>query len=67
MQAALAGVNAAVVGLLLAAFYQPVWLSAVFNAKDFSLALITFIALMFWKCPPWLAVISCGGMGWLIS
>lgn len=66
MQAALAGVNAAVVGLLLAALYNPVWTSAIFSAKDFAVALITLIALMFWKCPPWLAVIACGVAGGLM-
>ena len=66
-QAALAGVNAAVVGLLLAALYQPVWSSAIFKPQDFGLALIAFIALMFWKWPPWL-VVSCSGLaGWLLS
>lgn len=50
-QAALAGVNAAVVGLLLAALYQPVWTSAIFSARDFGLALIALVALMVWKLP----------------
>lgn len=64
-QAALAGINAAVVGLLLAALYQPVWTSAIFRAQDFALALIALLALMFWKLPPWLVVASgamAGGM-----
>lgn len=51
-QAALAGVNAAVVGLLLAALYQPVWTNAIFTAQDFGLALIALVALMFCKLPP---------------
>jgi chromate transporter len=54
---ALLGVNAAVVGLLLAAFYQPVWTSSILSAKDFSLALIAFILLMFWKLPSWTVVL----------
>ncbi|OIN48357.1 chromate efflux transporter [Pseudomonas costantinii] len=66
-QAALAGVNAAVVGLLLAALYQPVWTSAIFTAYDFALALIALAALMFWKLPPWLVVVGSGGLGWLLS
>lgn len=66
-QAALAGVNAAVVGLLLAALYQPVWTSAVRAPKDFGLALIAFVALMFWKLPPWLVVLCSGVAGWLLS
>ncbi|MHC8367346.1 chromate efflux transporter [Pseudomonas sp. ZT5P21] len=66
-QAALAGVNAAVVGLLLAALYQPVWTSAIFTAQDFGLALVALVALMFWKLPPWLVVLGCGVAGWLLS
>ncbi|NVZ71749.1 chromate efflux transporter [Pseudomonas costantinii] len=66
-QAALAGVNAAVVGLLLAALYQPVWTSAIFTAYDVALALIALAALMFWKLPPWLVVVGSGGLGWLLS
>lgn len=66
-QAALAGVNAAVVGLLLAALYQPVWTSGILEAKDFGLALVALLALMFWKLPPWLVVMASGLMGWLLS
>lgn len=66
-QAALAGVNAAVVGLLLAALYQPVWTSAIFSARDFGLALVGLVALMVWKLPPWLVVIGSGALGWLLS
>ncbi len=66
-QAALAGVNAAVVGLLLAALYQPVWTSAIFSARDFGLALIGLVALMVWKLPPWLVVVGSGALGWLLS
>jgi chromate transporter len=57
VQAALAGVNAAVVGLLLAALYQPVWTSAIFSPADFMLALAAFLLLVFWRAPPWLVVI----------
>lgn len=67
MQAALAGVNAAVVGVLLAALYRPVWTSAVLKPVDFGLALIALVALMFWKLPPWLVVIGCGVAGWGLS
>lgn len=66
-QAALAGINAAVVGLLLAALYQPVWTSAIHQPQDFGLALLALVALMFWKIPPWLVVIGCGAAGWLLS
>jgi len=57
MQAALRGVNAAVVGLLLAALYRPVWTSAIFAAPDFILGLVAFLLLGFWRAPPWLVVI----------
>lgn len=65
-RAALSGINAAVVGLLLAALYQPVWTSAIIEAKDFGLALVALIALIFWKVPAWLVVIGCGAAGWLL-
>ncbi|AKJ40729.1 chromate transporter [Pragia fontium] len=67
IQAALAGINAAVVGLLMAALYYPVWTSAIFQPQDFGLALVALVALMFWKLPPWLVVISSGVVGWLLS
>jgi len=65
--AALLGINAAVVGLLLAALYQPVWTSAIHAPQDFGLALVALIALMFWKLPPWLVVVGSGVAGWLLS
>jgi chromate transporter len=55
-QAALRGVNAAVVGLLLAALYRPVWTSAITNAGDFALGIAAFLLLLMWKAPPWLVV-----------
>ena len=65
-QAALAGVNAGVVGLLLAALYQPVWSSAIHAPRDFALALAALVALAAWKLPPWLVVAGCGAAGWLL-
>jgi chromate transporter len=56
-QAALRGINAAVVGLLLAALYDPVWSSAIKGRADFGLALVAFGLLMFWRLPPWLVVL----------
>ena len=56
-QAALKGVNAAVVGLLLAALYTPVWTSAILAPKDFILGLAALLLLAVWKVPPWLVVI----------
>jgi chromate transporter len=66
-QAALAGVNAAVVGLLLAALYNPVWTSAILGAADFGLALLAFVALVFWRVPPWAVVLACATAGALGS
>jgi chromate transporter len=66
-QAALAGVNAGVVGLLVAALYNPVWTSAIFKPQDFGLMLMALVALMFWKAPPWLVVLGCGLLGWLLN
>jgi chromate transporter len=57
VRSALQGVNAAVVGLLLAALYTPVWTSAIFSARDFGLALVAMLLLAHWKTPPWLVVV----------
>ena len=57
VRAALTGVNAAVVGLLLAALYRPVWTSAIFGPADFALAIAAFLLLVMWRVPPWLVVI----------
>jgi chromate transporter len=56
-QAALKGVNASVVGLLLAALYHPVWTSGITSAGDFALATLAFLLLFMWQVPPWLVVI----------
>lgn len=66
-QAALAGINAAVVGLLLAALYQPVWTSAIHQPQDFGLVVVALVALMFWKLPVWLVVAGSGIAGWLLQ
>jgi len=58
MRRSMSGINAAVVGLLLAAFYNPIWTSAVGNPIDFCLAAIAFLALTWWKVPPWLVVLA---------
>ena len=54
---ALRGINAAVVGLLLAALYDPVWTSAINGTEDFGLALAALALLAIWKWPPWLVVV----------
>lgn len=66
-QAALMGVNAAVVGILLAALYNPVWTSAIHNLADLGLALLALVALMRWKLPPWAVVVGCALAGWALS
>ena len=55
-QAALRGTNAAVVGLLGAALYHPLWTSAILGPRDFALALTGFVLLTAWQTPPWLVV-----------
>jgi chromate transporter len=63
---ALLGVNAVVVGLLLAALYDPVWTSAILSASDFGLAVAAFTLLVFWKTPAWLVVILTALGGWAL-
>ena len=60
--AAFNGVNAAVVGLLLAALYDPIWTGAVHSHGDFVLAAGGFAALVFWRVPP-LAVVAAAALG----
>jgi chromate transporter len=66
-RAALAGVNAVVVGLLLAALYDPVWTSAIFDAADFALALGAFGLLAVLRLPAWLVVLVTGLTGAAIT
>jgi chromate transporter len=66
-QAALRGVNAAVVGLLLAALYNPVWTAGITTASDFGLACAAFLLLFMWKTPPWLVVILSAAAGSAIA
>ncbi|NIK13183.1 chromate efflux transporter [Alkalibacillus almallahensis] len=56
-QGVLMGVNASVVGILLAAFYDPVVSSSIMNAPDFALAVILFALLNIWKVPAWMIVL----------
>lgn len=67
--AALNGINAAVVGLLAAALYNPVWRSAIETPRDFALVLLAFLLLTAWRAPPWLVVVlsAIGGtaLGWI--
>lgn len=67
IQGAFIGINAAVVGILLAALYNPLWTTAILALTDFALASILFIMLVFWKLPPWVVVISGMAGGILIG
>ncbi|MGZ5870900.1 MAG: chromate efflux transporter [Bradyrhizobium sp.] len=64
-QAAMRGTNAAVVGILGAALYSPVWTAAVSTPRDFALALAGFLLLAVWKMPPWIVVVLLAGAGTL--
>ena len=66
-QKALSGINAAVVGLLLAALYRPVWTSAIHNPADFALGLVAFGLLAFRKWPPWLVVLLTAAGGEVLA
>lgn len=62
VKGALMGVNAAVVGILIAAFYHPIWTSSILSPIDFSFAAILFSMLVYWKLPPWVIVLT-GAIG----
>jgi chromate transporter len=62
-QAALRGVNAAVVGILLGALYDPVWTTGIKSGGDFALGAAAFLLLYLWKTPPWLVVVLCAAGG----
>jgi len=62
-RAAMAGVNAAVVGLLASALYDPVWTGAVRGPTDFAIAAAGFVALIVWRAPPLLVVILTAAVG----
>lgn len=65
VQGALIAINAAVVGILLAALYNPLWTTTIMSSKDFVLAAILFLLLVYWKLPPW-AVVAAGAAGGMI-
>lgn len=66
-QAVLRGMGAAVVGILLAALYDPVWTSAILGPRDFALAVVCFGMLAVWRVPPWAVVVVAAGGGALSS
>jgi chromate transporter len=57
IRAALKGINASVVGVLIAALFQPLWTSTVHTAGDFWIVLLAFTLLTFWKVQPWIVVV----------
>ena len=65
IQALMRGANAAVVGILGAALYDPVFTSAIVSPASFALAVLCFVLLMAWKAPPWLLVMV-GGLGGIL-
>ncbi|WP_235510637.1 chromate transporter, partial [Acidovorax sp. Root70] len=66
-QHAMAGVNAAVVGVLAAALYDPVWTSAIHSRADFGLALAAFGLLVYGRQSPVLVVALAAMAGWLLA
>ena len=65
IKGALMGVNAAVVGILISAFYQPIWTSTIIKPIDFAFAAVLFSMLVYWKLPPWVVVVT-GALGGLL-
>lgn len=62
VQGALIGINAAVVGILLAALYDPLWTTSILAPADFALASLLLVMLAYWKLPPWI-VVAAGAAG----
>ena len=58
IKGAIMGVNAAVVGILISAFYLPIWTSSIFEPVDFAIVAILFSMLAYWKLPPWIVVVT---------
>ncbi|HWO74988.1 MAG TPA: chromate transporter [Bacillus sp. (in: firmicutes)] len=67
IKGALLGVNAAVVGILISAFYHPIWTSSIQTPIDFALAAILFSMLVYFKLPPWIVVLTGAVGGTLIG
>ena len=62
VKGALMGVNAAVVGILISAFYHPIWTSSILAPIDFAFAAVLFSLLVYWKLPPWI-IVAAGAAG----
>lgn len=67
MNGAFMGINAAVVGILISSFYQPIWTSTILSTFDFVFAAILYTLLVYWKIPPWIIVVIGGLGGFLLS
>ncbi|PYZ91949.1 ChrA protein [Salipaludibacillus keqinensis] len=67
MKAALMGVNAAVVGILISALYHPIWTSSIRSPIDFVFAATLFTMLAYWKLPPWMVVLTGAVGGFLLT
>lgn len=67
IKGALIGVNAAVVGILISAFYDPIWTSAILKPVDFAFSAVLFSMLVYWKLPPWIVVVTGAFGGMLLS
>jgi chromate transporter len=67
IKGALIGVNAAVVGILISAFYDPIWTSAILKPVDFAFSAVLFSMLVYWKLPPWIVVVAGAFGGLLLS
>lgn len=66
MQAIMAGVGASVVGILLSALYNPIWVYTITSVLDVTAALLAFVALVYWKLSPWFVVLVGGIIGALL-
>lgn len=67
IKGAFMGVNAAVVGILVSAFYHPIWTSSILAPVDFAFAAVLFSMLVFWKLPPWVIVVAGAAGGAVLS
>ena len=55
------------VGILLTALYNPIWIGSVFSAEDFGLVMVLFGLLAIWKLPPWSVVVIAAAGGYVLE
>jgi chromate transporter len=67
VQASLKGVNASVVGVLIAALFQPLWTSTILTPGDFWIALLAFALLALWKIQPWIVVVCVAAVSAIVN